>query len=243
MKKLNNRFLVLLAACSMAVVSCQQEAEAPQVLPTETQVDRNVFEGDHITVTPEREREIAKWNLERAQSRVAAENYRGFIINWGSTVPSDIKSLVKADIDRIFTSGATATTIARMKTAGINVFDGGSSGNLYYTGGQVYITSFSAYRTVQSWSPKGPVIFHELIHYLHDRYLSGGFNNTTVANLYNNAYSRSLYPRTEYVLRNRAEYLATSSEAYFPATARVPYNRSYVTSHDPNAASFIGATF
>lgn len=235
---------IFLAASLLFLSSCKKneiEAAAPAALP-ETAQQQGIFEEDHITMTPERQRQVDEFNRYLENNR-AIVLYRGFRVNWGANVPADIQALVKADIDRIFTSGVTNTTITRMQGAIINVFDGGAGGNLFYTNGQVYITSYPAYRSTQAQSPKGPVIFHELIHYYHDRILSGGFNNATVNNLYTSAYNRPAYSRSDYVLRNRIEYLATSAEAYFPTTFRVPFNPTYLNQRDPNCGNFLRTTF
>ncbi|MBL7728817.1 MAG: hypothetical protein JNM68_14070 [Dinghuibacter sp.] len=242
MQKFRVSFFMLPLFAGMMLVSCKKDAE---FVEEEAQIEQKpgIFEGDHTTLTPEREREIAEFENYRRTGLVLDEVYRGFTINWGANVPADIVTLIKADVDRVFTSGVTSTTITRMQGAPINVFDGGTSGNLYYTGGQVYITSYSQYRSVQSQTPAGPVIFHELIHYYHDRHITGGFNNTTVNNLYNNAKRKKAYPRTAYVLTNNREYLATSSEGYFPTTFRIPYTPAYVTQQDPDCATYLAANF
>lgn len=115
--------------------------------------------------------------------------------------------------------------------------------NLFYTGGQVYITDLNAFMYYTGLG--GPVILHELMHYMHDRQTAGGFNNATIANYYNSAYNRSAYPRTEYVLRNRAEYFATTSEAWFNpgSTFRVPINKAYITPRDGQFGNWMAANY
>ncbi len=242
MKKQTFRFgLVLAATATLFVTSCRKsDVTAPEAAPVEVAAQQEVE--DHITLTPERQAIINAFAS--APRTEAISVYRGFNINYVGNVAADVRARMQSQIDFVYTSGVTTTTINRMKGATINcgVIPGVQT-NLFYSGGQVYITDLSAFMYYTGLG--GPVIFHELMHYIHDRHTSGGFNNSSVASYYTSAYNRSAYPRSEYVLRNRAEYLATTSEAYFNpgSTFRVPYNRSYVNSRDGGFGGWLGSNY
>ncbi len=237
--KIKNLSTLLVASC-LLVVSCKKNGVKDVEQPSATETF--ITEGCTV-MTPDRQEEVERINnyLQNNVGNQRIEAYRGFNVNYGTNVPADIVTLIKADIDKVFTSGVKSDVITKMQTSTINVFDGGAGGGLYYTGRNVYITSFSQYRDVQSKSPKGPVIFHELIHFYHDKYLPNGFNNSTIGNLYANAVSTKAYASSDYVLRNKVEYLATSSEGYFPTTFRVPFTPANVTAKDPQMASWLVA--
>ncbi len=231
--------LAMAATITFFFTSCRKaDVATPEQAPVLSAQEME----DHTTLTPER---VAIVEAFRTTPRTEAISvYRGFSINYVGTVSASVKARMNSQIDFIFTSGVTATTISRMQTVLINCgVISGVPANLFYTGGQVYITDLNAFMYYTGLG--GPVIFHECMHYMHDRFTSGGFNNATVNNYYISAYNRSAYPRSEYVLYNRAEYLATTSEAYFNpgSTFRVPYNRGYVNSRDGQFGGWLAANY
>jgi hypothetical protein len=232
--------LVLLASASLWFTSCRKnnaDVVAPEAVPAQqTEVE------DHVTMTPERNAIVEAFA--RTPRTEELTTYRGFTINYQGTVSSSVRTRMQSQIDFIYTSGVKAATITKMQGARINCGTiAGVPANLFYQGGQVYITDLNAFMYYTGLG--GPVIFHEFMHYIHDRHTSGGFGNTTINNYYNSAYNRIAYPRTEYVLRNRAEYFATTSEAWFNPgqTFRVPYNRAYVTPRDGNFGNFLSTNY
>jgi hypothetical protein len=237
MKKQMFRFgLVLAIFTSLFIASCNKSTVDQPATPPAQELE------DHITMTPEREAIVEAFRVTPRTEAISV--YRGFSINYVGSVSTTVRSRMQSQIDFIYTSGVKAATITRMQGAIINC--GVISGvpiNLFYSGGQVYITDLNAFLFYTGQG--GPVIFHELMHYIHDRHTSGGFGNTTVNNFYVSAYNRSAYSRSEYVLRNRAEYLATTSEAWFNpgSTFRVPFNRAYVTPRDGQFGNWLSTNY
>lgn len=213
----------------------QQSPEQPATQPVQEMED-------HLTITPERQKVIDYFNQNNPNGKGNAElktkAYRNFNVVYTANVPQDIVRLVELEIDQLYTTSTTAATRTKMTGARINV---GSGGGLFYTGGQVYIGDFNTLRQVHNGA--GNVIFHELFHYLHDRHVSGGFNNSTINSYYLSARQRQAYPAGSYVLYNKAEYFATSSEGYYTGTSRPPYNAATVTSRDPNLANYLTTNF
>ncbi len=245
MKKQTIRLsLVLAASATIFFNSCRKadnvqqpaaQAQAPGQAPVQEAED-------HVTMTPEREAIVEAFR--RTPRTEAITVYRGFNINYVGNVAASVKTRMNSQIDFIYTSGVNATTISRMKGARINCgVIAGQPVNLFYTGGQVYITDLNNFMYYTGLG--GPVIHHELMHYMHDRHTSGSFNNTNISNFYTSAYNRSAYSRSDYVLRNRAEYFATTSEAWFNpgSTFRVPFNRAYITPRDGSFGNWLSANY
>lgn len=231
--------LLLTITIQYGCKKADQPAVAPEK-PAEQLVE------DHLTITPERQKIIDLFNKNKnargeATGMVAAASYRSFNINYYGTVPNDIKALVNGEIDQLYNTSTTATTKSRMTGAVINVYNAPGQGDLFYTNGNVYIVNFSVYRNVHTGP--GNVIFHELFHYLHDRWVSGGFNNATIYNLWNNCRYSGVYPAGSYVLSNQAEYFAVSAEAKYCNTNRPPYNAGTLASSDPNCSNYLSSNF
>ncbi|WP_113615461.1 hypothetical protein [Chitinophaga flava] len=241
-KTLVNSAIALLL--TMTVIYSCKKADQPVVAP-EKPVEKDLVE-DHLTITPERQKIIDFFNKNKnakgaATGAVAAVNYRSFTVNYSGTVPSDIKTLVNGEIDQLYNTSVTSTTKQRMTGAPINVYNSPGTGDLFYTNGNVYIVNFATYRSVHTGP--GNVIFHELFHYLHDQWVSGGFNNSDIYNLWWWCRNSGVYPAGSYVLSNQAEYLAVSAEAKYCNTNRPPYNASTLASSDPNCSSYLSNNF
>jgi hypothetical protein len=239
-----NSTLALLLAI-VTITSCKKENLSKSPVASEKTVSVTAVE-DHLTITPERQKVIDFFNKNKnargeASGAVAAARYRSFTINYSGSVPNDIKALVNGEIDQLYTTTTTSTTKSHMTGAPINVYSSPGSGDLFYTNGNVYIVNFATYRSVHTGP--GNVIFHELFHYLHDQWVPGGFNNSTIYNLYSDAYYAGIYPSSAYVLTNQAEYLAVSSEANYCNTNRPPYNSATLGSLDPNCKSYLTSNF
>ncbi|HVI47912.1 MAG TPA: hypothetical protein VM802_23795 [Chitinophaga sp.] len=238
-----NSMLVLLLALAV-ISSCKKEEQSSpteQVKPVAGQTVE-----DHITITPERQKVIDffKQNANargEASGAVAKISYRGFTVNYSGTVPNDVKSLVTGEIDQLLSTSTSSTTKQHMTGAPINVYNSPGSGDLFYSNGNVYIVNFSVYRSVHT--APGNVIIHELFHYLHDRWVPGGFNNSTIYNMYVNAYYSGVYPSSAYVMSNQVEYLGVSAEANYTGTNRPPYNASTLASSDPDLKSYLTTNF
>ncbi|WP_445712361.1 hypothetical protein [Flavobacterium sp.] len=235
MKK-NLKLLSLALVAALYFTSCENDSNTK---PVEQSADlENTWETHDPNLIAKIDAEIDE---KIATSKASTTIYRNFRLIVDANTPSDIIALAKQEIDQMYASGMKATTLAKMdNVTGIYLAPTGSRG-MYYSNGRVVINDYTTYRRVKQ-STSG-VVPHELTHYYHDRHLSGGFGNSTVNSLYNNARANRIYPSSAYVLSNRVEYLGTSVEAYFSGTSRPPYNRNYLSQQDPNLRNFINANF
>ena len=238
MKKTIKLVAVLFFAGFFAV-SCNNESDS------EKKIDEQAVSlvENWETTNPEIIASInAEIELKKVTGKMAAvQLYRNFRLETDSQTPADVIALIKSEIDQMYTSGLKTTTLAKMDDITSIYLASSASRGLYYSNSRVVINDYATYRSVKQ-SVSG-VVPHELTHYYHDRFISGGFNNSTVIASYNSAKSRRIYPSSAYVLSNNVEYLGTSAEAYFAGTSRDPYNRANVTQKDPQLTTFINANF
>ncbi|MBC9931017.1 hypothetical protein [Chitinophaga qingshengii] len=232
--------LLLTITIQYGCKKADQPAVAPEKPAAQTLVE------DHLTITPERQKIIDLFNKSKnargaSDGQIAAARYRNFNVAYYGTVPSDIQALVNGEIDQLYNTSTTSTTKSRMTGATINVYNNPGQGDLFYNNGNVYIVNFAVYRNVHTGP--GNVIFHELFHYLHDTWVSGGFNNSTIINLWQNCRNSGVYPPGSYVLSNQAEYFAVSAEAKYCNTNRPPYNASTLAASDPNCNNVLSSNF
>jgi hypothetical protein len=233
------KLVALLFVAGIFAVSCNNESNAVEETSTQAVSAIDNWETTNPTV-------IASINAEielkaKTGKLAAAQVYRNFRLETDSQTPADVIALIKSEIDQMYTSGLKTTTLAKMDDVTSIYLASSASRGLYYSNGRVVINDYATYRSVKQ-SVSG-VVPHELTHYYHDRFISGGFNNSTVISSYNSAKSRRIYPSSAYVLSNNVEYLGTSAEAYFAGTSRDPYNRATVTQKDPQLTAFINANF
>jgi len=89
-------------------------------------------------------------------------------------------------------------------------------------------------------------VLHELAHAYHHQFLTDGFENKRVAELYQRAKDAGIYEQVEqrfgdgrsevvkaYGMNNPAEYFAENSEAYFSTNDFFPFDREQLLKHDP----------
>lgn len=233
--KSNFKVLTLALISALFVVSCETEKanitpeQEPKSKDWETNDAKLIFE-----INSEIQSKVSN-------SKATISVYRNFKLYVDTSTPSDVISLAKGEIDQMYISGLKSTTLTKMSyVKGIYLAPTTSRG-MYYSGGWVVINDYTTYRTVKQSTSN--VVEHELTHYYHDKHLPNGFSNTTVASLYTSARNNAIYPLSSYVLSNRNEYLATSSEAYFSGTSRQPYNRTNVSTKDPNLKIFFVNNF
>jgi hypothetical protein len=236
--------LAFIAAVSVFFASCRKadatSSTAPEHITGKAIAQHNAE--DHITMTPERTAIAAAFG--KASRLTINAVYRGFTIKYVGKVSPDIMNVMKRQIDFIFVSGVKASTIANMQTTIINCgIIPGLQPNLFYNNGQVYITDLNAFAYYNNIG--GPVIFHECMHYMHDRFTVNSFGNPTIDNYYNIAVVRDFYLPTDYVMFNSAEYFATTSEAWFNPgqTFRVPYNRAYINRRDAQFGNWLELSY
>jgi len=89
-------------------------------------------------------------------------------------------------------------------------------------------------------------VLHELAHAYHHQFLTDGFENKRIAELYQRAKDAGIYEQVEqrfgdgrsevvkaYGMNNPAEYFAENSEAYFSTNDFFPFDREQLHKHDP----------
>ena len=89
-------------------------------------------------------------------------------------------------------------------------------------------------------------VLHELAHAYHHQFLTDGFENKRIAELYQRAKDAGIYEQVEqrfgdgrsevvkaYGINNPAEYFAENSEAYFSTNDFFPFDREQLLKHDP----------
>ncbi|MDF1745094.1 MAG: sulfatase-like hydrolase/transferase [Gimesia sp.] len=90
------------------------------------------------------------------------------------------------------------------------------------------------------------MVLHELAHAFHDQILS--FDHTGVKKAYDNAAKSGIYNAVHrnngkvekaYAMRNRMEYFAETSEAFFGINDFYPHNRSELEQHDPKIVELL----
>lgn len=232
----NLRLLSLALVAALYFTSCEKDSETP--LESQATNPENTWETHDPNLIAKIDAEIDE---KIATSKASTTVYRNFRLIVDGNTPSDIIGFAKQEIDQMYASGMKSATIAKMDDVSAIYLAPTASRGMYYSNGRVVINDYTAYRNVKRATVS--VVTHELAHYYHDRHLPGGFGNSTVNNLYNNARANRIYPSSAYVLSNRVEYLGTSVEAYFSGTSRPPYDRNYLSQQDPNLRNFINANF
>ncbi len=83
--------------------------------------------------------------------------------------------------------------------------------------------------------PDNPVVLHELIHAMHNRYVPQGNNNPDIEQFYQRAVANQLYMKGEYLLTNKGEFFAVTGSLYlWGAVAREPHDRETLRAKQPN---------
>jgi hypothetical protein len=234
------KLLSVLFVTGIFMTGCDKNEAVESAAP---EVNNQVVSEDWETTDLTKITSINNKIEERLKSgKISTQVYRNFRLQVDGQTPSDIIALIKKEIDQMYVSGLKTTTLAKMDDVrAIYLANTGEDVGLYYYNSLVVINDYATFRRVkQSTSGVTP---HELTHYYHDRHIPGSFGNSTVRSLHASAKSKRIYPSTAYVLRNQAEYLATSSEAFFSGTSRDPFNRANVSQKDPNLKNFINANF
>jgi len=89
-----------------------------------------------------------------------------------------------------------------------------------------------------------PIVLHELLHAFHAHYLPRGVDNPDVIQFYTNAVRGELYPRTEYLMSNKAEFFAVTASVYLAGfVARIPNNRETLRARQPVYYKWLGELF
>jgi hypothetical protein len=235
------KLLSVVFAMGIFMTSCEKDVE--QVGTATPEPAAQTITDDWETTDPTVINSINNKIEENLKSgKLSTQVYRNFRLQVDGRTPQDIIALIKKEIDQMYVSGLKTSTLSKMDDVrAIYLANTGEDVGLYYYNSLVVINDYATFRRVKQ-SASG-VVPHELTHYYHDRFISGGFGNSTVRSLHASAKSRRAYPASAYVLRNSAEYLATSAEAYFSGTSRDPYNRATVGQKDPNLRNFISTNF
>jgi hypothetical protein len=108
-------------------------------------------------------------------------------------------------------------------------------------------------KTFLAWTIDQPwMVFHELAHAYHDRFLDRGFANPAIVDAYRKAMDAGLYAkvmfwdgreRDGYARTNPMEYFAELSEAYFGCNDMFPFVRGELRQYDPEGFEAVGAAW
>jgi hypothetical protein len=237
------KLLTTLLVLGLFTVSCEKDNEPVETTPVKVNQTVTTDIEDWETNDPNVINSINDQIEKRLRSSKASTLvYRNFKLMVDNNTPDDIISLIKEEIDQLYTSEFKSTTISKMDNVrGIYLASTGENVGLYYSNSLVVINDYSTFRRVKRSTSN--VVGHELTHYYHSNHLPNGRNNANVRSLHNSAVSKRIYPARDYVLSNRFEYLATSAEAYYFGTSRNPFDKSNVTIKDPNLKTFFNQNF
>ena len=92
--------------------------------------------------------------------------------------------------------------------------------------------------------PENPVVLHELLHALHNRYMPQGNDNPDITRFYQIALQKELYPKGEYMMSNRNEFFAMTASVYlWGKAAKAPHTREIVRAKQPVYYAWLGELF
>ncbi|MFD2286675.1 hypothetical protein GJU39_18910 [Pedobacter petrophilus] len=231
--KIKNKRLALIVSCLWIVIaslsSCSKDAVEPDQ-KTST-----------LTTTAAAKDTFKAVSQLKTQSTIVAayrETYQGFKLEYDATANTTaIKNAAHHQLDIIVKSGLK-TGLTNMRTITAIRFYSDGTDNILYSGGVVNINNLNVFINIDK--DGGTVLFHELSHYLNDKFVSGGIGNSRLVTLYNAAVSSKKYPANAYSMANVAEYFAEDMCAYFPGQKNsAPATKAQLVAWDPNMASYI----
>ena len=166
------------------------------------------------------------------------ETYKGFKLEYDATAnTSTIKKAAHHQLDIVVNAGLSAGLTDMRKITAIRFYKDGTD-DIAYENSVVYINNLGVFPNIDK--DGGTVLFHELSHYLNDKYTPGSMYNAKLVSLYNAAVKRKKYPSDAYSMANAAEYFAEDMCAYFPGQKNsAPATRAQLISWDPNMANYI----
>ncbi len=89
-----------------------------------------------------------------------------------------------------------------------------------------------------------PVLLHELLHALHHQQVERGFNNPTIAGLYQHAKAAGVFVARSHMMSNDREFFACAGTTYlFGVTAQEPFQREKIGKNQPELLSFLKTLF
>jgi hypothetical protein len=168
--------------------------------------------------------------------------HRGFVMNMSAVEhQSNIAALTEAmrhQFDIAADSGAKPEILAFFRSQQIAVVPAtGHGGGLYTPARGIELDGVVP-------PPDNPVVLHELIHAMHNRYVPRGNNNPNIEQFYQRAVTNQLYASGEYLLTNKGEFFAVTGSLYlWGAVAREPHNRETLRAKQPNYYQWLGDIF
>jgi hypothetical protein len=193
---------------------------------------------------------VASSSLLTAQAPVPdlVENvlrYRDFVMNMVAvaTLPNFAALVVamRRQIDIVADCGAKPEIMAFFRKQPmamvVRANFAGHSGGLYTMVGGVEINPVAP-------PPDNPVVLHELLHALHNRYMPQSNNNPDIIRFYEIAVRNNLYPKGAYMLINRGEFFAMTGSVYlWSKAAREPHTRELLREKQPVYYAWLGELF
>jgi hypothetical protein len=90
-----------------------------------------------------------------------------------------------------------------------------------------------------------PVMLHELLHAYHAKLMPDGFDNRGIKDAYNQAMSKQVYSKTEYVMRNHKEFFAVTASIFLSGndTVHEPKTRAKLKEKQPEYYKYLVGVF
>ncbi|HEY8935518.1 MAG TPA: hypothetical protein VIM65_09875 [Cyclobacteriaceae bacterium] len=243
LKKTNSKSITVLSLLLLAGLSaCQNEDPTPAQATSTTQAaSTSTSSASAAVYCTGLTKSVASTINGKNSSAIKVafqETYRGFRLKFDATAnTSTIKKAAHHQID-IIVNGGLSAGLNDMRTIKAILFYKDGTDDILYENSYVYINNLGVFPNIDK--DGGTVLFHELSHYLNDKYTPGGMYNTKLVSLYNAAVKSKKYPSDAYSMANAAEYFAEDMCAYFPGQKNsAPATRAQLISWDPNMANYI----
>ena len=168
--------------------------------------------------------------------------HRGFVMNMSAVEhQSNIVALTAAmrhQLDIAADSGAKPEILAFFRNQKIAVLPTtGHGGGLYARARGVELDGVVP-------PHNNPVVLHEFMHAMHNRYLPQSSDNPDIVQFYQRAVTNQLYSKGEYLLTNKGEFFAVTASLYlWGSVAREPHNRETLRAKQPNYYKWLGDIF
>jgi hypothetical protein len=89
-----------------------------------------------------------------------------------------------------------------------------------------------------------PVMLHELLHAYHNKLMPDGFDNKGIKAFYNQAMSKSVYAKNEYVMKNDKEFFAVTASIFLSGNAvHEPKTRAKLKEKQPDYYKYLVGVF
>jgi hypothetical protein len=168
-------------------------------------------------------------------------HYRGFTADMSLVASAPnldaIEVSLKKQIDIVADCGVKPPIMAFFRSQHMKMKFGGEDGGGRFSSAGVEIDA-------KPQPPQKPIVLHEMMHAMHNRYIPGGTKNANILKFYGNAKRGQVYPANEYVLKNPSEFFAVTASLYlWGFVARPPNNRETLRAKQPVYYAWLGELF